>query len=307
MKEPKMDEVSKMDEVFTPLPVPSGQLFKWNIGMCVFHAVFGITALAISKLGLRVPLYASDLDIVTMDGDEDAWAFGPELPKRVGWLHLSWAVASFSWLSAIFHCGNAFIWRKYYVKALEQAYSPFRWIEYSVSASVMILILSYVSGTVFRDTIILLFALTFVTMTFGHLHEVICRPKNHDEWAESNVFWRLQAHLFGYIPQVFTWAIVIANFISAAKASTVDSLGEERKMPAFVYGIVFGELVIFWSFGVVQLVVSLRPPSNYYQGEIAYMWLSLIAKGLLALLCLTNVIMAGGYAEIYEQVGSRGD
>jgi len=287
------------------IPIPSDRLFKWNIGMCAFHTAFGIATLAVSELGLRVPLYASNLGIETLDGDENAWAYGPELPVRVGWIYLAWAVASFSWLSALFHGGNAFIWRKYYDNALEQAYAPFRWIEYSVSASVMILILSYISGTVFRDTIILLFALTFITMTFGHLHEVICRPKNLDEWAESNVLWRLQAHIIGYIPQIFAWAIVISNFISAAKASTIDSSGEERKMPGFVYGIVFGEVVIFWSFGVVQLVVSLRPPSNYYQGEIAYMWLSLIAKGVLALLCLTNVIMAGGYAEIYEQVGAN--
>ena len=71
-------------------------------------------------------------------------------------------------------------------------------------------------------------------------------------------------------------------------------------MPNFVYAIVFGEMLIFWSFGIVQLVVSVRPPSKYYQGEIVYMWLSLFAKGFLALLCLTNVVMAGGYSEIYE-------
>merc|ERR1712127_809002 len=93
---------------------------------------------------------------------------------------------------------------------------------------------------------------------------------------------------------------IVARFMQGATASTTDSFGETREMPAFVYGIVFGELLIFWSFGLVQLVVSLRPPSKYYQGEIAYMWLSLFAKGLLAMLCLANVIMVGGYADIYE-------
>jgi len=71
-------------------------------------------------------------------------------------------------------------------------------------------------------------------------------------------------------------------------------------MPAFVYGIVFGELLIFWGFGIVQLVVSLRPPAKYYQGEIAYMWLSLFAKGVLGLLVLSNVLMLGSFTEIYE-------
>jgi len=71
-------------------------------------------------------------------------------------------------------------------------------------------------------------------------------------------------------------------------------------MPAFVYGIVFGELLIFWSFGIVQLVVSLRPPSKYYQGEIAYMWLSLFAKGFLGIIVLSNVLVLGRFTEIFE-------
>ena len=37
-----------------------------------------------------------------------------------------------------------------------------------------------------------------------------------------------------------------------------------------------------------------------YQGEIAYMWLSLFAKGVLGLLVLSNVLMLGSFTEIYE-------
>lgn len=39
----------------------------------------------------------------------------------------------------------------------------------------MVLILSYTSGTIELYLLVLLFGLTFVTMLFGHLHEVICR------------------------------------------------------------------------------------------------------------------------------------
>lgn len=283
------------------VPVPERQLYFWNLGACIFHTAFGITALVAGKLDLRVPLYGSELGLETLDGNDRAFAYGPEQPERVGWFYLTWAVASFSWLSAVFHFGNAFCWRKYYIQGLEQAFAPFRWLEYSVSASVMIVILAYIAGTVFRETFVLLFALTFITMTFGHLHEVICRPKSLDEWEIPNRLYRLQAHLFGYVPQIFAWAIVIRNFAAAASASTIDSAGEKRQMPGFVYAIVILEVHLFWSFGLVQLVVSLRPPSKYYQGEIAYMWLSVIAKGVLALLCLTSVIMSGGYAEIYER------
>ena len=41
--------------------------------------------------------------------------------------------------------------------------------------------------------------------------------------------------------------------MEAGGASTTDSSGEKRQMPTFVYAIVFGEVLIFWSFGVVQV------------------------------------------------------
>uniref|UniRef100_A0A7S2JS47 Uncharacterized protein n=1 Tax=Haptolina brevifila TaxID=156173 RepID=A0A7S2JS47_9EUKA len=281
------------------LPVPAGTLRKWNGAMFLFHAIFGFIALGMGKRDLKVPVYGSKVGIEVLASNATrGWKQVPLKPERVSWLYLTVLVASFSLLSSFFHLGNAFIWRKQYIKALESGYAPFRWMEYSISASVMILLLSYISGSIVMNTQVMLFGLTFVTMIFGHLHEVICRPKSLDEWQGSKL-WRLQAHFFGYIPQCFAWGIVIAQFMEGASASTIDASGEERKMPTFVYVIVFGELLVFWSFGIVQLLVSLKPPSLYYKGEIVYMWLSLFAKGLLALLCLSNVILAGGYAEIY--------
>lgn len=50
----------------------------------------------------------------------------------------------------------------------------------------------------------------------------------------------------------------------------------------------------------MQLVVSLRPPAKYYQGEIVYMWLSLLAKGVLGLLVLSNVLVLGSFTDIYK-------
>jgi hypothetical protein len=293
-------EVEPAKDTAVVLPVPEDRLWAWNIGMSLFHAVFGFVALGVGKRDLRVPLYNAYLGLKVQQDGEDGWAFRPEPAERVGWLYLTALVVSFSLLSAVFHLGNATLWRQTYISALKSGYAPFRWLEYCFSASVMILLLAYISGTVFERVLVLLFGLTMTTMAFGHLHEVICRPKSLDEW-EGSLPWRLQAHLMGYVPQFFAWGVVVSNFVNAARASAVDNTGEKREMPAFVYAIVFVELLVFWSFGLVQFVVTMRPPAKYYQGEIAYMWLSLFAKGFLAILCLANVIISGGYAEIYEQ------
>jgi len=268
--------------------------------MSVFHTVLMIVTLVAGNLDLRVPVYGSSVALKVDGNNSRSWALTPDTDNRAGWFYLTYLVALFFFLSAFAHLGNAFLWRPHYEYALERAYAPFRWIEYSGSASVMVLILAYTSGTILNPVLVSLFALTFITMTFGHLHEVICRPASLDEWVSSSKLWRLQGHLMGYVPQCFAWGLIIAQFMEAGGASTTDANGEKRQMPTFVYAIVFGEMLIFWGFGVVQLIVSLRPPSKYYEGEIAYMWLSLFSKGFLGLIVLSNVLMLGSFTEIYE-------
>jgi len=290
------------------LPVPASKLLKWNAAMTLFHAIFAAITLAVGNLDLRVPVYGSGVKLIvggkngTAVGTdaEDGFALKPDFSERATWLYLTWAVACFFLLSCFFHLGNALLWRPLYLRALASGYAPFRWIEYSFSASVMILILAYTSGTTTLPVLVSLFGFTAITMSFGHLHEVVCRPKSLDEWAISSKLERLQAHLMGYVPQIFAWALVVGQFLEAGGSSTTDSKGEKSQMPSFVYGIVFGELLIFWGFGLVQLVVSLRPPAKYYQGEIVYMWLSLLAKGVLGLLVLSNVLVLGSFTDIYK-------
>jgi len=292
----------------TILPVPTTTLTRWNVAMSIFHGVFAAITLIVGNTDLRVPVYGSGVTLIVGGTNgtnvgtdaEDGFALKPDFSERATWLYLTFATACFFLLSCVFHLGNALLWRKPYFRALAQGYAPFRWIEYAFSASVMILILAYTSGTTTLPVLVSLFGFTAITMSFGHLHEVICRPKSLEEWAVSSTLERLQAHIIGYVPQCFAWALVIAQFLEAGGESATDSRGDKSQMPSFVYAIVFGEVLIFWCFGLVQLVVSLRPPGKYYQGEIAYMFLSLFAKGLLGLLVLSNVLVLGSFTEIYE-------
>ena len=65
------------------------------------------------------------------------------------------------------------------------------------------------------------------------------------------------------------------------------------------------QLAVYSSCDPYSLTCSLNSnlPTSfpyYDQGEIAYMWLSLFAKGVLGLLVLSNVLMLGSFTEIYE-------
>ena len=110
---------------------------------------------------------------------------------------------------------------------------------------------------------------------------------------------RLTPHFLGYMPFIVAMSIVLQVFLRASTFTypiTNTTTGEivgEAGMPSFVYYIVVTQILLFSSFTVVQLVVTLRPPRDYYWGELSYMILSLTAKGILSFLLLSNVIAIG--------------
>ena len=83
----------------------------------------------------------------------------------------------------------------------------------------------------------------------------------------------------------------------AAKATSSDG---QSRMPDFVYGIVWGELFVFWSFGAIQLVFTSLPPKQYVYGEVSYQIMSLVSKGLLGLILIVNVLMLSNFEDIYN-------
>ena len=65
-------------------------------------------------------------------------------------------------------------------------------------------------------------------------------------------------------------------------------------MPEFVNGLLYGSVIIFWSFGVVQVIFQCLPPGYYWGTEICYCVLSLTAKLYLGFILLLNVLVADG-------------
>lgn len=275
---------------FTGVPLPFVRsccgrklsLTACNLLLACFHALLGITTLAVGDVEQTRPLYRVQL----RTAPNTTWLAPHSLVERGG-LNLTAMTASFFLLSAFFHAGNALLWRARYLRAVQWCFTPSRWIEYTFSAGLMSVLIAFPSGVVLLDVIVCLFALTSVTMFFGYLAELVGRPSSPRIWSRP-LRERLQPHLLGYVPQLVVWGIILAQFytsVSDAAASDVS-----RGMPAFVYAIVWGELCLFWSFGFVQLFVICMPPVVYPYGELLYQLLSLVSKGLLGILLLSNTL-----------------
>lgn len=242
-----------------------------NWSFFAVHAVWTGLVLGISDLWLTSPLYRAD------------YISFPPVLVPYGTIQPSWMTAFFFFTTSFFHVGNAWIWRGLYERRLKMAQAPLRWVEYAISATVMMILIAYASGVRNWDTIVLIGVLTATTMSFGWLNEVICRPNSvlEGEW-EKGLLERAQAHVLGWIPMIGAWVVIVVSFVEAAM---------DLSPPAFVYAIVISQLVLFFSFAGPQMYQVLVSPRRFWHGEVAYQVLSFIAKSVLGGLFLGYVLV----------------
>jgi Heliorhodopsin len=143
-----------------------------------------------------------------------------------------------------------------------------RWIEYSITASLMIVVIAMLSGIYDLSTLILLFFMNAMMILFGWMMELHNQTTEKTDWT---------AFYFGCIAGAVPWVIIWLYFISAASDPT-------SKVPGFVYGIMVS-LFIFFNIFAVNMVLQYKkvgPWKDYLFGEKVYIILSLTAKSLLA-------------------------
>ena len=187
-------------------------------------------------------------------------------------------VAIFLGLSALAHfivASPKFFPR--YSAGLQAKRNYFRWVEYSISSSVMIVLIAQVTGVVDVIAIIALFGLNATMILFGWLQEKYENPGNG-----------------GWLPFIFG---CIAGFIPwLALLFTIFSIGGvyETQAPIFVYIIVLTIFLFFNSFALVQWLQYKQVGrwSNYLQGERTYITLSLLAKSALAWQIFANTLIS---------------
>jgi hypothetical protein len=216
----------------------------------------------------------------------------PEYEDLETGLPLTILTAVFFILSAVAHLGNATLWRSFYLSELSECRAPTRFIEYFFSAAIMVVLLAWITAVREIMLITAIAALIATTMPYGFWTEQIARPKSLDEWTLP-LRSRLVPYILGHFPQVAAWAIILVSFYDEPE----DNL---ERTPEFVYYIIWGELVFFFSFGAVQLFQQIYAPKYYVRGELAYQVLSLAAKGVLGGILLANVLLLSRIDELFD-------
>lgn len=279
-------------EIVLDLSCPS--VLTWaNIAGFAAHLTALVVVLNVSDFELQFPVYRSTYTVV--ERNETEWRVLPTGHTVVGWLDATGLTCSFFAISSIFHFGNAFLWRKTYVDQIRNCVNVSRWVEYSFSAPVMFVLISYAVGLMHLSEIVLGSALIHSVMLFGLAQEVYNRPASDREWERR---WPRRAafHFVGYGPFICAWFVVLYQF---HVLSTLPST-EGTRMPDFVYAIVYAEAALFSCFAVVQFVQILLPPAKYMLCEYAYISLSFASKLTLGLLVSINTLRQGKFDALFR-------
>jgi hypothetical protein len=230
-------------------------LRRWNLGLTVLHLAQAVA----------IGILAGDFAIaVTSSFPEGPPGTPAPTPETLFEVRIGWAIAIFLGLAALDHLITATVSRDTYERDLRRGINRFRWVEYSFSATLMIVLIGFYSGVTSINAVIAVIGANVAMIWFGWIQERMNPPGR----ASTTMlpFW------FGTLVGIAPWVSIAVNI---AGSETV---------PGFVYGIVVAQFVFFFSFGLNQWLQyrEVGKWTDYAFGEKAYLVLSLAAKSVLA-------------------------
>jgi Heliorhodopsin len=230
-------------------------LRKWNVALSFIHLAQAIALVVLS---------GTFAIAVTSSFPEGPPGSPVPAPETLFHLRIGWAIGAFLLLAAIDHALTGTALRDLYENDLRRGINRARWVEYSVSATIMIVLLTLYSGTTNINALVAVVGANVAMILFGWLQERMNPP---DRVTTTMLpFW------FGTIAGITPWVSIVIN------------LAGSNTVPGFVYGIVITEAIFFFSFALNQWLQYQRKGkwNSYEFGEKTYLVLSLLAKSLLA-------------------------
>ncbi len=201
-------------------------------------------------------------------------------PSQESWFSVALgpAVALFLFLAAFDHILMAMPGvNDWYNRMLAREQNFARWMEYSISASLMMVLIAMITGVTDFGALLAIFGVNTAMILFGAIQEMIGRP------SKGNVNW--WPYIFGCFAGAIPWIIVAVNIWSS------EDRGEGP--PTFVYGIILSLFLLFNTFSVNMVLQYKRVGKwrSYVYGEKAYIVMSLVAKSLLAWQIFANTLI----------------
>ncbi len=153
-----------------------------------------------------------------------------------------------------------------YTKYIEINKNPFRWIEYAITAPIMIVVLGLLTGIFDLTTLILLVGSTASMILFGSLMESINGGRRKTNWLPF---------IYGSVAGILPWLIIWMYIVGAREISLISA--------AIIFA--FFSLMLFFALFPINLFLyykKIGPWKNYEFTETMFIMLSLVSKSALA-------------------------
>lgn len=180
-------------------------------------------------------------------------------------------VASFLLVSASAHAIIYFSGETY-LNGIRKGINTFRWFEYAISSSIMIVLISTLFGIYDIASLVLIFSVNASMNFFGLVMEQL-----NSGAEKKNVKWG--PFVWGSLAGLAPWAAILLYMFGT---------GNFDMVPWFVWAIVGTYFVAFNTFPINMILQYKRVGKweDYAYGERTYIVLSLVAKSALAWLVL---------------------
>ena len=244
----------------------SQSLFRWNAVLAALHGIQGLLILALSFA--KDPMVTSPVVSSYLTFDSATETLVPA-QRALFELPIGPAVALFLFMSAIAHFLLAWPLRSWYERRLAAGIQPMRWLEYSLSSSVMIVIIAALAGIQEIGTLVAIFGVNAAMNLFGWSMESANQGRTKTQWNH---------YIFGVVAGIVPWVVITIALWSAATEPGAAAI------PAFVWAI-FVSLFISFNIFAITMILQYRKIGrwrDYLTGEKTYMFMSLFAKTILA-------------------------
>ena len=243
-------------------------LLRLNLGAALLHGAQALVVILIAN-DFTLPISGFFWN------DAPNGRLDPNRLVRIIDFRVSYGLVAFLGLSALFHLLVSVGWgRNCYYEELSRGQNRFRWVEYSLSSTVMVLLIAMVFGI---SDVAALFGLAGSNMAmilFGWIMEITNK-------AGQKVWWT--PFLFGCLVGCIPWIALLWYLI-----------GPGGEMPSFVYAIFLSIFILFNLFALNQFLQYRRVGRwrDYLYGERMYLVLSLTAKSALAWQIFGNTLVS---------------
>ncbi len=255
-------------------------LRKFNGAMAILHFVQAILMLILGLVITNIKNFTLPVNYYFLSFNVEKMKLFLDTETTIGSIPIGVFVSIFLFMSAIAHFLVVLPKvNEFYNSRLKMGINYFRWFEYALSSSVMIVIISMLFGARDIATIVAIVGLNATMNLLGLMMEIHNQTTKKTNWS---------AFIIGCISGAIPWVVILLYFLGSA----VKTPGVLEQTPWFVFAI-FGTYFVLFNLFPVNMVLQYKKIGrwkDYLYGERGYIILSLVAKSLLAWLVFAGTL-----------------